>query len=103
MSIARHPQMTANKADLDVEWIKYPFSNLPELESHVYPHWAILNAGKKLHHIEDHTFHTLAIHIDAAYQVPIGTGANFIKMIQAIYERWTEPAVANTFIAVEVV
>ena len=103
MSIVRHPQMTADEADSDVERIDYPFSDLPELESHVYPHWAILNAGKKLHHIGDRTFHTLAIHIGAAYQVSIGTGANFIKMIQMIYEKWTEAAVANTFIAVEVV
>ena len=107
MSIFRESRSTANDATPDAdetsEHIKYPFSNMPELESHVYPHWVILNVGRKLHGHGDRALFSLAIHVAAAYKVPISKGMEFIKTIRVIYERWINAAVSNTFIGLEVV
>ena len=100
----RYSRDTADEdATVTYELIDYPFRSLPELESHIYPHWAILNAGRKLHGIGDRGFYTLAIHAAEAYMVPISKGMEFIRSIQAIYERWTNAAVPSTFTGLEVV
>ena len=104
MTLLRYSRVTPNEdAIVTSEQIDYPFSKLPELESHVYPHWAILNTGMKLHGIGDRAFYTMAIYVSEAYKVTILDGMHFIKNIQAIYERWTKAVVPNTFIGLEVV
>ena len=106
MSIFRESRSTANDASPDAdetfERICYPFTNMPELESHVYPHWAILNAGRKLFCHEDRTFTTLATHVSEAYKVPISEAVEFLKSIEAIYDRWTKAVVPHTFIGQDV-
>ena len=76
---------------------------MPELESHIYPHWAIFNIGRKLHGHGDRALYSLAIHVAAAYGVSVHDGMDFIKNIQAICERWTKAVVPNTFIGLGVV
>ncbi|ETW86514.1 hypothetical protein HETIRDRAFT_241294, partial [Heterobasidion irregulare TC 32-1] len=92
MSLLRQSRSSVNDASLDAdrnsELIDYPFTNLPELESHVYPHWAILNAGRKLFCHWDRTFTTLTNHVSKAYGVPTPEAVEFLKNIEAIYERW---------------
>ena len=106
MSIFRESRSTANDASPDAdetfEWIRYPFTNMPELESHVYPHWAILSAGRKLFGHGDRTFTTLASHVSEAYKVPITEAVEFLNSIEAIYERWTKVVVPHTFIGQDV-
>ena len=107
MSLFRESRSSANDASPDAdenfEVIDYPFTNLPELESHIYPHWAILNAGRKLFCHWDRTFTTLTNHVSEAYGVPTPEAVEFLKNIEAIYKRWTKAVVPHTFIGQEVV
>lgn len=71
----------------------HPFHTLPPLQSHVEPHYAVLNAGKKLLAIKDTEYEEqLIASIQAVYNVEFGVAHGFLIDIRNLYNEWQKPA-----------
>ncbi|ETW86540.1 hypothetical protein HETIRDRAFT_145080 [Heterobasidion irregulare TC 32-1] len=70
------------------EIFEFPYANLPQLESHAQPHWAILNAGMKLEHRTLAEMTALYEEVAGIYGVDLEEAQRFIGLIIQLNFQW---------------
>ena len=70
----------------------YPFHTLPPLQSHVEPHYVVINAAQMLLSIDNKYRNHLLRSIAAVYNVDSSAAQRFLVDIQSLYKTWQEPA-----------
>ena len=86
----------------EFERFKYPFTDLPALESHVHPHWVILNTGMKLVGRSADEMSAFRQLVADAYNLPLGEATDFVQRIIDLYSTWLNTTVPPEFIPQEV-
>ena len=81
----------------EFERFKYPFTDLPALESHVHPHWVILNAGMKLERLHSSDMTVFTRRVAAAYKISQKKAKTFVEQIVLVNDRWRRTAVPESF------
>ncbi|ETW86454.1 hypothetical protein HETIRDRAFT_165974 [Heterobasidion irregulare TC 32-1] len=95
MDVYRHSRPDGADEESSASSYKYPFRNLPTLESHVQPHWVVLNAGMKLDSRSECEMDAFYERVADAYTISRDDAIDFIQTLIALNTRWRSPTVAN--------
>ena len=102
MNVYRHSRPDGADEESSASSFKYPLGNLPTLESHVQPHWVVLNAGMKL---DSRTPCEMDSSTDAIGigDVPVEEDAiDFIQELITLNSKWRSITAANDLTRQEV-
>ncbi|ETW86552.1 hypothetical protein HETIRDRAFT_447265 [Heterobasidion irregulare TC 32-1] len=91
MDVYRHSRPDCTDEESSASSYQYPFGNLPTLESHVQPHWVILNAGMKLDSRSECEIDAFYERVAHAYDISRTVAISFIKDIIDFNAKWRSP------------
>ena len=97
---SEHPDDTVEErraSKPEIEWFRHPFTDLPALESHVHPHWVVLNAGMKLEGIDSFDMGVFTRRVADTYKITHWKAQRFINQIIFLNSEWRKTKVPESF------